>query len=393
MRFQAALLLLIPAFFGAVARANAQIPLYVRQDVPPSLGSLLSTEGPAVSAQERFLSVALTNNQTAVIGDFTTEDPRVSALTTAPTSAVIYFSSFQPMENCAFISVDATTLGSSGGSFVTGSATVTLRSPSEGGLSAPITIPLKGTAPWHNGPGTQIRATIRIRNNCHEYRAVRFWYDSVSQASRILFPGTPGSIPDNCPLVSNPSQRDSDGDGLGDGCDNCPLINSPNQTDTDNDGVGDLCDNCVSIPNPDQSDTDHDGIGDACEGLPPPPPCIACICVANATSANWPDTVACVLKEIRTTLQGASSQDVSPKIQRPKSQVMRSLTRSDRAVRVLQIHRSVRGGKKLVKRLRRLSKAFKKAQKRHRLSGLMFDTVSGAVQQAQDITDRNFRNP
>src|SRR5262245_15328515 len=318
MRFQAAFLLLIPALFGAAARANAQLPLYVRQDVPPSGGSLLSTEGPAATAQERFLSVALTNSQTAVIGEFTTKDPRVSALTAAPTSAVVYFSSFQPMENCAVISVDATTLGSSGGSFVTGSATVTLRSPRQGGLSAPITIPLAGTAPWHNGPGTQIRATIRIRNNCRQYHAVRFWYDSVSEASRIVFPGTPGSIPDNCPLVSNPSQRDSDGDGLGDSCDNCPLINSPSQTDSDDDGVGDLCDNC-SLPNPDQADTDHDGIGDICEGIvPPPPPCIACICLANTSSTTWPDTVACVLKEIRTTLQSASSQDVSPKLLRPK---------------------------------------------------------------------------
>jgi len=61
---------------------------------------------------------------------------------------------------------------------------------------------------------------------------------------------------DNCPLVANVTQDDTDGNGLGDACD--PF-------DRDNDGVWNINDNCSDIPNPAQADADTDGIGDACE--------------------------------------------------------------------------------------------------------------------------------
>ncbi len=69
----------------------------------------------------------------------------------------------------------------------------------------------------------------------------------------------PESI-DNCFAVANSDQKDSDGDGLGDACD-------PDFIDTDNDGVVDTKDNCEIKFNPDQKDSDGDGLGDACDSI------------------------------------------------------------------------------------------------------------------------------
>ena len=97
-------------------------------------------------------------------------------------------------------------------------------------------------------------------------------------------------VVDNCPTVYNPDQADSDDDGFGDVCiddddydgvlddvDNCPTVYNPDQADSDDDDIGDVCDddddndgilddvdNCPTVYNPDQSDSDSDGVGDSC---------------------------------------------------------------------------------------------------------------------------------
>jgi hypothetical protein len=109
----------------------------------------------------------------------------------------------------------------------------------------------------------------------------------------------PGIIPqgeDNCSLVANHDQADTDADGQGDLCDadadddtvpnttdNCVAATNPGQEDGDTDGLGNVCDpapadsdadddtvldgtdTCVTLANPDQTDNDGDGLGDACD--------------------------------------------------------------------------------------------------------------------------------
>jgi hypothetical protein len=68
-------------------------------------------------------------------------------------------------------------------------------------------------------------------------------------------------LPDD---VGDPCIHDEDGDGHSDWTDAFPF--DPTEwADTDGDGVGDNVDNCPTVSNPTQADSDHNGIGDACD--------------------------------------------------------------------------------------------------------------------------------
>ena len=79
---------------------------------------------------------------------------------------------------------------------------------------------------------------------------------------------------DNCPTVRNAGQWDKDRDGIGNVCDpdygtvatTSPVVTVPQ--DTDGDGVADTVDNCVLVSNVTQADSDNDKIGNACDTTP-----------------------------------------------------------------------------------------------------------------------------
>jgi streptogramin lyase len=107
-----------------------------------------------------------------------------------------------------------------------------------------------------------------------------------------------GNLCDNCPGTPNAGQANSDvtsnrADTLGDACDadddgdnrcdvagvsdpapypscsagpdNCPLVSNQDQTDSDLDGLGNFCDNCVFVADATQVDTNQDGYGNRCD--------------------------------------------------------------------------------------------------------------------------------
>ena len=89
-----------------------------------------------------------------------------------------------------------------------------------------------------------------------------------NDGAQTSFETTVVIVPDSCPGVLNPDQRDADFDGVGDACDLCPFNADPDQLDRDGDGIGDACDGCPDLFEAAITDLDLDGIGDACDVCP-----------------------------------------------------------------------------------------------------------------------------
>ncbi len=66
-------------------------------------------------------------------------------------------------------------------------------------------------------------------------------------------------------IGTSPTNPDTDGDGVNDGADGCPLDPTCTTPDADGDGINDDIDNCPAFANADQADADGDGLGDACD--------------------------------------------------------------------------------------------------------------------------------
>ena len=94
------------------------------------------------------------------------------------------------------------------------------------------------------GPGERRRRRARRRLRCLPGR----------RGERRRRDGVCGDV-DNCPLVANAGQANTDGDALGDACD----------PDDDGDTVPDGADNCPLVANAGQANTDGDALGDACD--------------------------------------------------------------------------------------------------------------------------------
>ncbi len=109
------------------------------------------------------------------------------------------------------------------------------------------------------------RVTATVHMSISHLEVRRAWHPDLPASGDYDGDGVPNGS-DNCPLIANPDQKDSDSDGAGDACSIVdPLTNIPTYQDNDGDGVQDLFDNCVAKANPLQTDSDSDGIGDDCE--------------------------------------------------------------------------------------------------------------------------------
>lgn len=363
-----------------VARAADDTTLHLNRGQTPTAYQLLATVPDRTNPYEIATSVSDRGN--AVLGPFLGVPAAGPAeINIGQVNATLFLGSgTQGIQGCA--DVTATLFrGQGAGRVVLGTGSVTsVTLPPKNSSPAPridIPIAIQGTLASRTLlVGDRVGLEVTVLNRCGGAKQVSLRYGSTSHPSRLVFL-------DNCPDVPNPDQMDSDDDGAGDACDNCPGLANGGQHDLDGDGLGDACDNCTSAPNPDQANGDGDELGDVCDLCPADPgegadpsgcPCArlscddgnACTtdaCVANVgctyTDATSIDAVLCKLDALRATVVGAPATDLSFRLKKRRSPLMRSLKKCDKFA-ALTRNELRRGGPKLGKRIGQLQAALQR---------------------------------